>query len=242
MEFFLPLHPISTACPEHLKCFWSMKRVFILILALVLAIPAIASTPAGSYDDELYGRNRKASTVKAQFEVNAGFITGGKLATKNFGKVKTNLSRPYLDVIGGVRLGDFLFAGIGAGVQYAYGECNLVSLATDIANAGSPDTWGSVSIPIYANVRGYIPTRVIVKPYISVSIGGHVVATSNFTKEGYGKLNGGLLMKFGAGLNISKFNFGLGMVAQNLEWVNAADVTMFKAGNNAFYVEAGVTF
>lgn len=220
----------------------NMKRVIILMLALMMAIPAIASSPAGSYDDELYGRNRVATTVKAQFEVNAGFITGGKLATKNFGKLKTNLSRPYLDVIGGVRLGDFLFAGVGTGVQYAYGECNLVNIATDIAHAGSPDTWGSVSIPIYANVRGYIPTRVVVKPYISVSLGGHVVATSNFSKEGYGKLRGGLLMKFGAGMNIANFNFGLGMAAQNLEWINAADVTMFKAGNNAFYVEVGATF
>ena len=222
------------------------------MLALMMAIPAIASSPAGSYDDELYGRNRVATTVKAQFEVNAGFITGGKLATKNFGKlktkienhekVKTNLSRPYLDVIGGVRLGDFLFAGVGTGVQYAYGECKLVNIATDIAHGGSPDTWGSVSIPIYANVRGYIPTRVVVKPYISVSLGGHVVATSNFSKEGYGKLRGGLLMKFGAGMNIANFNIGLGMAAQNLEWINAAGVTMFKAGNNAFYIEVGATF
>lgn len=219
-----------------------MKRALILILAIMLAIPAMASMPAGSYDDELYGRDRVDTSVKPQFEVNAGFITGGKLSTRNFGKVKTNLSRPYLDVIGGVRLGDFLFAGVGVGVQYAYGECNLVSLATDIASTGSPDTWGSVSIPIYANVKGYIPTRVIVKPYLSVSLGGHVVATSNFSKEGYGKLKGGLLMKFGAGLKISKFNFGLGMASQNLEWINPEGVTQFKAGNNAFYIEAGIAF
>ena len=212
------------------------------MLALMMAIPAIASSPAGSYDDELYGRNRVATTVKAQFEVNAGFITGGKLATKNFGKLKTNLSRPYLELLGGVRLGDFLFAGVGTGVQYAYGECKLVSLATDISGKGAPETWGSVSIPIYGNVRGYIPTRSVVEPYITVSIGGHVVATSNFSEEGYGKLRGGLLMKFGAGLNISNFNLALGLASQNLEWVDTEGVTMFKAGNNAFYIEAGVTF
>lgn len=220
----------------------SMKRVFILILTFAMAIPAMASTPAGSYDEELYARDKVATTVKPQFEANLGFITGGKLNTRNFGKVKTNLSRPYLELLGGVRLGDFLFAGVGTGVQYAYGECNLVSLATDLSGVGSPDTWGSVSIPIYANVRGYIPTRVIVKPYISVSIGGHVVATSNFSKEGYGKLRGGLLMKFGAGLNVANFNFGLGLASQNLEWLDAKGVTMFKAGNNAFYIELGATF
>lgn len=235
MEKFLPLHQINAD---------SMKRAIILILALVVAVPAMASLPAGSYDEELYGRDKVATTVKPQFEVNVGFITGGKLKTKieNHEKVKTNLSRPYVELLGGVRLGDFLFAGVGTGVQYAYGECKLVSLATDISGKGSPDTWGSVSIPIFANVRGYIPTRVIVKPYLSVSLGGHVVATSNFSKEGFGKLRGGLLMKFGAGLNIANFNLGLGLASQNLEWKDAKGVTMFKAGNNAFYIELGATF
>lgn len=219
-----------------------MKRAIILILALVLAVPTMATMPAGSYDEELYARDKSTTTVKPQFEANVGFITGGKLNTKNFGKVKTNLSRPYLELLAGVRLGDFLFAGVGTGVQYAYGECNLISVATDISGKGSPETWGSVSIPIYANVRGYIPTRIIVKPYISVSIGGHVVATSNFSQEGYGKLRGGLLMKFGAGMNIANFNFALGLASQNLEWIDTADVTMFKAGNNAFYIEVGATF
>lgn len=214
------------------------------MLALVMAIPAMASSPAGSYDEELYGRDKAERDVKPQFEVNVGFITGGKLKTKIEGheKVKTNLSRPYLELLGGVRLGDFLFAGVGTGVQYAYGECELVSLATDISGKGAPETWGSVSIPIYGNVRGYIPTRYVVEPYITVSIGGHVVATSNFSEEGYGKLRGGLLMKFGAGLNISNFNLALGLASQNLEWVDTEGVTMFKAGNNAFYIEAGVTF
>lgn len=220
----------------------SMKRAFIFMVALLMGVSAMASTPAGSYDEELRARDKVATTVKPQFEANVGFITGGKLNTRNFGKVKTNLSRPYLELLGGVRLGDFLFAGVGTGVQYAYGECNLISAATDISGAGSPDTWGSVSIPIYANVRGYIPTRVIVKPYLSVSIGGHVVATSNFSSEGYGKLRGGLLMKFGAGLNIANFNLGLGLASQNMEWIDAKGVTMFKAGNNAFYIELGATF
>ena len=204
---------------------------------VVMALPAAAMSPAGSYDEELYGRNKSQVTVKPQFEVNAGFITGGKLETKNLGKVKTNLSRPSLEVVGGVRLGKFVFAGVGTGVQYAYGECSLIELFTD-----APDSWGMVTIPIYANVRGYVPTRMILKPYVSVCIGGQVVATSNFSQEGYGKINGGIMMKFGAGFNISKFNFAMGMAAQNIEWVDEWGDTNFKAGNHAFYIEAGVTF
>jgi hypothetical protein len=218
------------------------KGIILILMSMFVALPAMASLPAGSYDEELYGRDKVASTVKPQVEINAGYITGGKLSTRNYGKLQTNLSRPYVDVIAGMRLGEFLFAGVGVGVQYAYGECSMVSKATDIGGGGAPETWGSVSIPIYANVKGYIPNRSIVKPYISMSLGGHVVATSNFSKEGYGKLNGGLLMKFGAGMNISMFNFGIGLASQNLEWVNTSGETMFKAGNNAFYIEAGVTF
>lgn len=204
---------------------------------VVMALPAAAMSPAGSYDEELYGRNKRQITVKPQFEVNAGFITGGKLETKNFGKIKTNLSRPTLEVVGGVRLGKFVFAGVGTGVQYAYGECSLIEFFAD-----APDSWGMVTIPIYANVRGYVPTRVILKPYVSVCIGGQVVATSNFSQEGYGKINGGIMMKFGAGFNISKFNFAMGMAAQNIEWIDDWGDTNFKSGNHAFYIEAGVTF
>ena len=204
---------------------------------VVMALPAAAMSPAGSYDEELYGRNKRQITVKPQFEVNAGFITGGKLETKNFGKIKTNLSRPSLEVVGGVRLGKFVFAGVGTGVQYAYGECSLIEFFAD-----APDSWGMVTIPIYANVRGYVPTRMILKPYVSVSIGGQVVATSNFSQEGYCKINGGIMMKFGAGFNISKFNFAMGMAAQNIEWIDDWGDTNFKSGNHAFYIEAGVTF
>ncbi|MBO5856042.1 MAG: hypothetical protein J6Q62_05220 [Alistipes sp.] len=220
-----------------------MKKIVTMIaLALVFALPTFAASPSSIYEEDLYGNSKSTSTVKPQFEVNAGFITGGKLETRNFGKLQTNLSRPYIDVIGGVRLGSFLFAGVGVGVQYAYGECTMVSTAADIGGGGSPDTWGAVSIPIYANVKGYISNSSVVQPYFSVSVGGHIVATSNFSKEGFGKLNGGLMMKFGAGMNISKFNFGIGLASQNLEWVNPAGETLFKAGNNAFYIEAGVAF
>lgn len=220
----------------------AMKRFIMLIVATLLLAPAMAVQPAGSYDEELHNIHKKSSMVKPQVEVNLGFVTGGKLKTKNFGDVKTNLSRPYFEVIGGARLGNFLFVGVGTGVQYLYGECNLVENISQIAGKGAPHTWGAVNIPIYANIKGCFPVNSLITPYISLSLGGQVVATSNFSKEGYGKLQGGLLMKFGAGLTISKFNFGLGLASQNLEWVDAAGATMFKAGNNAFYIEAGVAF
>lgn len=216
-----------------------MKRTIVaLLVVLFVSLPAMAASPAGSYDEELHGRHRAESTIRPQVEVNVGFITGGKLRTNNFGKLKTNLSRPYVDVIAGVRLNEFLFAGVGVGVQYVYGDCRLVGLATENA----PDTWGAVGIPIYANVKGCFPVNSLITPYLSVSLGGSVIASSNFGREGYGTLRGGLLCKFGAGLTVSRFNFGLGLASQSMKWLSPTGVTNFKAGNNAFYIEAGVCF
>ena len=65
---------------------------------------------------------------------------------------------------------------------------------------------------------------------------------SNFSDGDYGKIRGGLFCKFGAGLTIGKFNFGLGMTSQNMKWLNEAGETNFKVGVNSCYVEAGVKF
>ena len=72
------------------------------------------------FGEELAGRNKAQSTVKHHFEINAGFITGGKLRVRNEGqKFKTNFSRPYVEVVYGARLNDYQFVGDGTGVQYA---------------------------------------------------------------------------------------------------------------------------
>lgn len=219
-----------------------MKRVIVLLVALLVALPTMAMLPSNGYEEELGLRDKSQSQVKPQVELNVGFITGGKLLTRNFGKVNTNLSRPYLEVIGGARIGSYLFVGVGTGVQYLYGECNLVSSIAGLGGKGAPDTWGALTVPIYANVKGCFATRTIVTPYISLSIGGQVITTSNFSRQDYGKLRGGLYMKFGAGLTISKFNFGLGLASHSMEWIDDSGNTMFNAGNNAFYIEAGVAF
>lgn len=191
------------------------------------------------FGEELAGRNKAQSTVKHHFEINAGFITGGKLRVRNEGqKFKTNFSRPYVEVVYGARLNDYLFVGVGTGVQYAYGDCKLMNKL----ELNTPESWGLVAMPIYGNVKACYPVSRMVTPYISVGVGGNVVLASNFSDGDYGKIRGGLFCKFGAGLTISKFNFGLGMTSQNMKWLNEAGATNFKIGVNSFYVEAGVKF
>lgn len=226
------------------------KSIITFIAAMCLTMPSfashiahrptadIATSVAGSYDEELYGRNKPARSIDHQVEVNAGYITAGKLRIRDGNKVQTNLSRPTLEVVYGARFSDFLFAGLGVGLQYAYGDCNLLNAVTDKV----PESWGTLSIPIYANIKAYIPNKSVVMPYLCVGIGGSVVALSNFSREGYGSLRGGLFMKFGAGMTISRFNFGLGMNSQSIKWLNNEGATNMRAGNNAFYIEAGVMF
>lgn len=216
-----------------------MKKVILLFVALVaIAIPTMAFTPSDGYSEELKGRDRNNSTIKPHIEVNVGYITAGKLATRNFGKLDTNLSRPYVDAIIGARFNQYLSLGVGVGVQYAYGQSKLANLGT----GDYSETWGALCIPIYGNVKAHYPVSRLVAPYISVSIGGNIVAKSNFERDGYGKINGGLMMKFGAGVAISKFHLGLGLATQSLEWVSQAGETNFKGGNNALYIEAGLCF
>lgn len=216
-----------------------MKRSIIaLCVALFASVSAFASMPAGSYDEELHGADKQHNKLKHQVDINVGYIAGGKLNTKNLGKIKTNLARPYVDVVYGARFNKFLFAGIGTGVQYAYGECDLVHLSS----APSPDTWGMISIPLYASVKGYFPVSRLVAPYIGLGIGHNFVVGSNFSKEGYGKIKGGLFCKFGAGVTIGNFNVSLGLASQSLKWINPDGEVNFSAGNNAGYIEIGVKF
>ena len=50
------------------------------------------------------------------------------------------------------------------------------------------------------------------------------------------------MMKFGAGITVSKFNFGLRLATQSIKWMSEADTTNFKGGNNALYIDSGICF
>ena len=68
------------------------------------------------------------------------------------------------------------------------------------------------------------------------------MSTLSLARDGYGGVKGGRMMKFGVGLTVSKFNFGLGLATQSIKWMSEADTTNFKGGNNALYIESGVCF
>ena len=62
-----------------------MKKILLLLVGIVaITAGASAMSPAGSYDEELAGRNGSFTAIKPQVEVNVGYVTGGKLNTNNF--------------------------------------------------------------------------------------------------------------------------------------------------------------
>ena len=148
--------------------------------------------------------------VKYRGEVNFGYATGGKLKDV-VGVLDSDVSRPYIETIHGVSIADYIFVGGGFGVQYYYGK----------QYEDGSDKWNNLTLPIFGNIKGMYPVTDHFKPYISVSLGGTVVATSDLNEKSYGystKLKGGFYYDLGIGFQYKKLNFGVGMQHQDLKF------------------------
>lgn len=225
-----------------------MKKLCIAALALVCGlVPAraqlITSTTSIS-EQTIEKREKKPSSVMVRYqgELNFGYATGGKLKWENGGKTKTDFSRPFIETVHGVRITDYAFAGVGFGIQYAYGDINK--------DSEDSDSWDALMIPIFLNLKGSYPVTKDFAPYISLSFGGSICATSSFDDSGedYGywetKLKGGYYGEYGVGFTYKKFNFGLGLQHYALKLCDTYEGTTeeSKAKINSFYVKLGFKF
>ncbi len=234
-----------------------MKKLFLMML---LVCGATATSFAQSDWDVSY-----------QGELNVGYATGGKLKMEFEGeseKMKTDFSRPLLETIHGVRVGDYLFGGVGVGVQYAYGVLSK--------EAEESAKWNTAMMPIFLNLKGYYPVTKNFAPYISLSLGATTVLASdantsesnsgsrpghdglgidkyNWSNSSETKLKGGFYCDFGVGFTARKFNFGLGLMHQGMKltqkkeqynnWTGVnEDSTETKMSITSFYVKLGLKF
>ena len=209
--------------------------------------------------------------ARYQGELNLGFATGGKLKMEVGGQIEkfaTNFSRPLLETVHGVRVGDYLFGGIGLGVQYAYGD--------QTEGVDNSLKWNTAMMPLFLNLKGYYPVSDNFAPYISLSLGGTAVLASDVNvsestsvsrpgNENLGidqyhrnsssetKLKGGFYCDFGVGFTARKFNFGLGLMHQAMkltqeEWDynnrtgSSSDSAEAKMSVTSFYVKVGLKF
>lgn len=211
--------------------------------------------------ERTYGKQKKElGKIRYQGEVNIGFATGGKLNMEVEGikeKIGTDFSRPFLETVHGVRVGDYLFAGVGVGLQHAYGKF-MNDERLDFDEDEVPN-WNTTMMPIFLNLKGYYPVTKHFAPYISLSLGATTTLgsdlsfTDSYFDSGYSewidtKLKGGFYCDFGVGFTARKFNFGFGLMHQGMKFTEEVadnyDNEHYEAKMSvtSFYVKLGLKF
>ncbi len=140
--------------------------------------------------------------VKYHGEVDLGYSLGvGTFAT----------GRVDIHTVQGVQIGQYFSTGIGIGVDI-YHEF--------------PD----VMVPIYLNLKGYLPVSEIVKPYLSIDIGAGIGAS--------GDLSGlsGVTYTIAAGVKVKRYKVQLGY---NVQRISESGIGF---NMNAVQIKLGVMF
>ncbi len=249
-----------------------MKRL-LLVALLICGITTTSFARAEETTSTVTEPSHEKKTEKLiqyQGELNIGFATGGKLKNDAGEAVDTNFSRPFLETIHGVRIGNYLSAGVGVGLQYAYGDYLTGEVAE---NFNEMPSWNTVVMPLFLNLKGYYPVSEEFAPYISWSLGASTILSSDLNssyserhtspnKGGYDYIEssetthkGGFYYDFGVGFNYKKLNFSLGMMHQRMKlaysesesWIsnskyNNSDGEEIKVKNSSFYVKIGLKF
>lgn len=144
-------------------------------------------------------------SIKYQGEVDAGYSIG--VGTFSTGRVN-------LHTIQGVKIEKYASFGLGIGLDYYHEFYEK----------------GELAIPIYLNMKGYLPVSEKVSPYFSFDIGVGVGAT-----EGVSGLSG-MYCTPAIGINVRKFKAQLGYNVQRIS-ESGIGINM-----NAIQVKLGIRF
>src|SRR5574344_34001 len=126
-------------------------------------------------------KSHSTSTTSKGFQ---SFLEGGyTFGDKNGGRLELLTSF-------GSRVNDIFYVGAGAGVNY-YTDADIFT------------------IPLYADLRAYIPVNSSISPYIDLKP-GYAIGTGDY--------KGGLYIDFTAGIEISNFTIGIGYATQALKY------------------------
>ena len=187
-------------------------------------------------------------------------------AADNSDRVHSNFSRPFIETIHGLQLNDYLFAGLGAGLQWYCGKLHDFQGYADTAaqikgKSKAAQRWNSLMMPIFVDVRGMYPIDDELIPFVNVGLGATASfgASVNYTHseyDVYSKLRhrGGLYFDFGAGIRWKQLSFSLGLQHQTIKLISTTGTeandyylavenkTMLQVKTNAFYLKAGWNF
>ena len=143
--------------------------------------------------------------VQYQGEVDAGYSIG----TGTFASNRVNLH-----TVQGVKIGQYFSTGIGVGLDYYHQIYDK----------------GELVIPIYLNLKGYLPVSEKIAPYLSFDIGAGIGATA-----GVSGLSG-VMYTPALGVKIGKFKVQVGY---NVQRVSESGLG-FNMG--AVQIKAGIVF
>ena len=140
--------------------------------------------------------------VKYHGEVDLGYSLGvGMFST----------DRVNIHTIQGVKFGEYFSTGIGIGADYYISGQHM-------------------TIPLYLNLKGYIPTKSKATPFASLDIGTGIGVAGIF------KNGTGLMMTPAVGVQVGMFKFQLGY---NLQQLTESGISV---GFNALQLKMGVIF
>ena len=127
-------------------------------------------------------------TAKYQGEAELGYSVG--VGTFSTGRVN-------LHTIHSAKIGDYFSAGLGLGLDYYH------ELYSDVGD-------GELFVPIFLNMKGYVPVAEELSPFISLDLGYGLGVT-----EG-GSGSGGFLWSPSVGLRYKLFKFQVGYTSQRI--------------------------
>ena len=133
--------------------------------------------------------------VKYHGEINVGYSIGVGSYAKN---------RVNLYTIQGVKIGEYFSTGLGLGLDWYRGL-----YAEYWEKQGKPDM-GELAMPIYLNVKGYLPVNEKVAPYLTFDIGYGIGLTEGL--DGFG----GLYLTPGVGIKAGHFKAEVGFNVQRI--------------------------
>lgn len=127
-------------------------------------------------------------SIKYQGEVDLGYSVG--VGTFSTGRVN-------LHTVQGVKISDYFSAGLGLGLDYYH------DLYSDVGS-------GELFVPIFLNMKGYIPITSKLSPFVSLDLGYGIGATEGVSGCG------GFLWSPSVGLRYNHFKFQVGYTSQRI--------------------------
>lgn len=221
-----------------------MKKATLLLFAatvFTLSVSAQEQSKLVSY----------AGDVNFVFAAGSDAKAHSRLISDEWVKLKSGLTRIGVETTHGVNITKYAFVGAGVGFQYYLGAMDRDT---------NPDAkWKTLVMPIFVNMKGRYTFKDKYTPYLTLGLGYSAVLTSADNKEetayieGFevaakSRLNGGFYCDFGAGVQIDRFNIGIGLQHQRFEEVVTAKVSSFSSSatadmkTNSFYIKLGVCF